>query len=125
MGHVAQRGIIGAGLILLALWLQALAPAAALRAMALAADPVAHAVICGPSGAETDPDEPAQQAPHAACQLCGLCAAGLTGAILPAAPPALAAPSWRIAAAWPIPPPPARIVSDHPPGQPRAPPASV
>jgi len=120
---VARRTLIGTGLIVLALWFQALAPLLALRAMT-AVDPIAHAVICGRAVQASDPAVPADQAPHTGCTLCTLCQAGLGAAILPDAPPAAALPAgfWQ-AISWPIPPPAALARLDRHPGQARAPPA--
>ncbi|WP_284247084.1 DUF2946 family protein, partial [Methylobacterium haplocladii] len=69
---MTHRGIIGAGLILFALWLQALAPVVGLRMLGAAADPLAGAVICSKvsTGDRAGPAEPAQ---HAGCSLCALC----------------------------------------------------
>jgi len=119
---VARRGHIGVGLVVLALWFQALAPVLALRAMAFA-DPLAHAVICGHALDAADP-APAEEGEHAACTLCGLCTAGLSGAILPDMPACGSLPAglWQ-AVAWPIPPPSPPLHSGRHPGQPRAPPA--
>lgn len=122
---MTHRGIIGAGLILFALWLQALAPVVGLRLLGVSADPLAGAVICSKaeSGDQTGPAEPEE---HAGCSLCALCTAGLAAIGLPPVPASVALPAgiWRIVS-WPIPPPDARAALDHPPGQPRAPPALV
>ncbi|GJE53884.1 MULTISPECIES: DUF2946 family protein [Methylobacterium] len=119
---MTHRGIIGAGLILFALWLQALAPVVGLRMLGASADPLAGTVICSrmPAGDQAGPAEPEQ---HAGCSLCALCTAGLAAIPLPPVPASVALPAgiWRVVS-WPIPPPAPLSAPDHPPGQPRAPP---
>lgn len=116
---------LGAGLVVLALWLQALAPAAALRAAdrARAADALVHAVICGTDlGAAIDADLPAPG--HPDCERCPFCRCT-------AAPPLPAAPEpvgrrvvWHVAA-WPTPPPPREPRPPRSPALARAPPRPV
>ncbi|MGU3539165.1 DUF2946 family protein [Methylobacterium sp. A54F] len=123
---------LGLAALLLALWVQALAPSLAVRALARAADPLAGAVICGHApdvasaeapGPITDPAEVPSPA-HAGCPACPVCAAGLASPLAPAAPDRQHPLRWRLAA-WPVPPP------AHPPvrpgriPEPRGPPAPL
>ncbi|WP_019903727.1 DUF2946 domain-containing protein [Methylobacterium sp. 77] len=124
----ASRLCLGSGLILLALWAQAIAPLAALRMPADAGasqgwstGPLGLSVICGHSE-----DAPAldEQAPASSvCKACPLCAVGLSSPILPQAPSLARRQGWN-ALAWPIPPPLAAKRPHRRTGQPRAPPLS-
>ncbi|KNY21619.1 DUF2946 family protein [Methylobacterium sp. ARG-1] len=119
-----RSGPLGAGLILLALWMQLLAPMAALR-MALAAPDMPGAILCGhaPGGDAIAASADRPVAPHD-CDVCRLCRAGMVPPPLPAVPAAARLLRWT-APAWPIPPlsdprPAPRVV-----GQPRAPPLAA
>lgn len=111
------RDIAGVASLLLALWLQALAPAVASRvhaASALRLDPA----LCGPNAGDGAAALPNQEPGCAPCPFCSPVATPTL--TLPAG--AVRRPSWRFAA-WPLPP---RSVSRAEPrqdGRPRAPPA--
>ncbi|MBA9063834.1 hypothetical protein GGQ91_003235 [Methylobacterium fujisawaense] len=116
-----RPGLLGAGLIVCALWIQALAPAVALR-MAQAPWALPGQILCGHG-----PDQATEVAigPHApaltGCGLCGLCRAGAVPPLLPTVVGLARRLRWH-AVTWPIPPP-RPIVSVHRiPGQPRGPP---
>jgi len=116
-----RPGFLGTGLILLALWVQALAPLAALR-MALAVPDMPGAILCGHPpdvdaiGAVLDQPE----APPT-CDVCRLCRAGMIPPPLPEAPGLARLLRWT-APAWPIPPPSHPKPAPRIAGQPRAPP---
>ena len=122
---IGRFRLLGAGLLLLALWVQALAPVAALRAMSAAADPLRGAIICG-HGLEAEDARLSleQPAPSPACALCRLCCAGIAMPTPPGVPPVAGHLRWR-AVSWPMPPPaePDRVARYV--GQPRAPPIPV
>ncbi|MCJ2125065.1 DUF2946 family protein [Methylobacterium sp. J-077] len=116
-----RPGLLGTGLILLALWVQALAPVVALR-MALAVPELQGAILCGhpPGGDEVGVSVEQPVAPPT-CDVCRLCRAGM----IP--PPLLEAPVFArllrwTAPAWPIPPPSRPKPMPRVAGQPRAPP---
>lgn len=120
----ARPGPLGAGLLLLALWVQALAPIAALRMEAAAVDPLAIGVICGHARDTADAGSTLerQTPPPARCDLCRLCCAGILTPTLPGAPAIARELRW-FAVSWPIPPPPGSGSAARYVGQPRAPPA--
>lgn len=135
MRSVGSARRLGAGLILLALWLQLLAPAAGVltrvrQAEAAAADALIHAILCGrdqgPDGAADlhaglHADTPAD---HAACDRCPLCRC-TAAAPLPVLPDAVAGRLvWR-RVTWPIPPPIPDIRPARNAVQARAPPETV
>ena len=125
-----SRGL-GAGLIVLALWLQLLAPAAgvlsrARQAGAAAADALIHAVLCGQAqdlgrdlGSATE--LPAERASCDHCPLCR-CAPALP---LPVMPEALVARLVWQRVLWPIPPPLHGVRPPRTAVQARAPPGTV
>jgi hypothetical protein len=125
-GNPARRrpGLLGAALILLALWVQALAPMAALR-MALVAPEMPGAILCGHTpGGDAIGISVDQPVPPPGCDLCRLCRAGMVPPPLPDLPVLARLLRWT-ASAWPIPPlsdptPAPRVV-----GQPRAPPITA
>lgn len=84
---IGRFRFLGAGLLLLALWVQALAPVAALHAMSAAADPLRDAIICGHGKAEDASLSLEQPAPSPACALCRLCCAGIAMPTLPGCAP--------------------------------------
>ena len=102
----SARGL-GAGLILLALWLQVLAPAAGLmtrarQAEAATADALIHAFLCGRGqGKSVAADLPTGGGVCDGCPLCRCTAA----APLPVAPVVTAVRLVWLHVAWPIPPP--------------------
>ena len=116
---------LGVGLILLALWLQALAPAAALRfaAEARAADALVHAIICGqdPGNALAAGLPTPVHAGHESCPFCRCTAA----APLPIAPEIVVRRVVWHAAAWPTPPPPLETRPPRSLARARAPPLNV
>ena len=121
-----RPGLLGIALIALALWVQALAPVAALRMMLIARADLPIGILCGhgpdDDGAAASVDQQDSQAP--ACALCQLCRAGLAPPPVPNGSTLARRLSWR-AVAWPIPPP----VYGQPPSRwsarPRAPPATA
>ena len=122
----STRGL-GTGLILLALWLQVLAPAAgvltrARQAEAANADALIHAALCGrDQGVSVAADLPTEGGSCERCPLCRCTAA----APLPVAPGVVAVRLVWQRVAWPIPPP---IHAFRPPRaavQARAPPGTV
>ncbi|WP_027173743.1 hypothetical protein [Methylobacterium sp. 10] len=124
----ALRLCLGGGLILLALWGQAIVPVAALRMVAdpvavvgSSADPLGLSAICG--HAEGFPAIGDQAPATPACKACPLCAVGLSSPLVPQAPSVARRQGWY-ALAWPIPPPSAPARPQRPSGQPRAPPTA-
>ena len=121
----AMRLCLGSGLILLALWGQAIAPLAGLRMMAdhavagTSVDPLVLSAICG--HAEGSPAIGDQSPAAPACKACPLCAVGLSSPLVPQAPSVARRQGWH-ALAWPIPPPSEPARPHRPAGQPRAPP---
>ncbi|CAA2144851.1 hypothetical protein [Methylobacterium bullatum] len=114
------RLCLGSGLILLALWGQAIAPLAGLRIPgALAA--LDHSAICG--HAEGSPAIGDQSPAAPACKACPLCAVGLSSPLVPQAPSVARRQGWH-ALAWSIPPPSQPARPHRPSGQPRAPPTA-
>ncbi|MCJ2143218.1 DUF2946 family protein [Methylobacterium sp. E-066] len=116
-----RPGFLGTGLILLALWVQALAPAAALR-MALAVPGLQGAILCGhpPAGDEIGASVDQPMAPPT-CDVCRLCRAGMVPPPNPEAPGLARLLRW-VAPVWPIPPPSHPKLAPRVAGQPRAPP---
>ena len=123
----------GAGLILLALWLQTLAPAAgvltrARQAEAATADALIHAVLCGQGegqgqgqGVSVAAELPTE---GAACDCCPLCRC-TAAAPLPVVPDVTAVRLvWR-RVAWPTPPPTRGLRPPRRAVQARAPPGTV
>ncbi len=86
--------------LLLALWVQSVAPGLALR-LSAPADP-GLAAICGRGLAPASLD--AQGPAQGACAACPFCASGPTSPPLPDAPQLARVLRWS-APAWPIPPP--------------------
>ncbi|SDA35102.1 hypothetical protein SAMN02799622_05992 [Methylobacterium sp. UNC378MF] len=114
-------GLLGAGLIVLALWIQALAPAVALR-MAQATAALPGLILCGHApdqavDAGIGPLAPAM----AGCGLCGLCRAGAVPPLLPTLPGLAHHLRWETVA-WLL--PPSGLAASAVPvlGQPRGPP---
>lgn len=98
------RGL-GLGLILLAVWLQTLAPAVRLHHDALqAVSSIAGAIICGHDPAS--PDEPGPTNPaHHRDHTCPFCRAPGIGPVAEAPAPPILRLVWN-PVAWPMPPPP-------------------
>lgn len=119
----AVRLCLGGGLILLALWGQAIAPLAGLRIMADPAsiDPLVLSAICGHAEGSPAIGDRSPAAP--ACKACPLCAVGLSSPLVPQAPSMARRQGWH-ALAWPIPPPSEPAHPHRPSGQPRAPPTA-
>lgn len=119
---IRRSRFLGAGLLLLALWVQALAPVAALRVLSAAADPLRDAIICG-HARDADSglagEQPAPSVP--ACGPCRLCCAGIATPTLPGVPPTAGRLRWD-AVSWPMPPPAKPNRVNRYVGQPRAPP---
>jgi len=118
---------LGVGLILLALWLQALAPVARLRQEAVRGlqsieEAIAGAILCGhaPAGPDsaTAPSAPA----HAAHHDCPFCRSHVAAPVPVTPAPVVRRLAWH-AAAWPIPPPPRPLRPPPSPRLARAPPA--
>jgi hypothetical protein len=127
MRSVGSARRLGAGLILLALWLQALAPASALmdrarQAQTTTVDALFHAAICGQDpGDAVATDAPADPAVCDRCPFCRCTAA----APLPVLPDArVGCLVWQ-RITWPIPPPAHDVRPPRITGQARAPPATV
>ncbi|MDO9428775.1 MAG: hypothetical protein Q7T93_18355 [Methylobacterium sp.] len=120
MSPAPIRTRLGIVLVILALWLQALAPGAALRLTA--PDPVAgalaHAIICGPGAPAAVASEDGMPGP---CASCPFCAGIATAPLVPAGPQVARAARWH-AVAWATPPPTPSLRRPRPSGQPRAPP---
>jgi hypothetical protein len=124
---IGRRGILGVVLIALALWTQALAPAAALRMLAAMSDPLRNPILCGPAvdGGEEVRSNVGVPAPaHPECALCQLCCAGVALPTLPSGPAAIRSVHWH-PVSWPIPPPTRARPPSRCLGQPRAPPHLV
>ena len=116
MSSAPIRARLGPVLVILALWLQALAPGAALRLPA--PDPLAHAIICGHGAQAAVAAEDGMPGPCAACPFCtGI----MTAPLVPAGPQVARAARWN-AVAWATPPPTPSLRRPRPAGQPRAPP---
>ena len=115
-----MRLCLGGGLILLALWGQAIAPLAALRIPG-AASALDHSAICGQGERSSAIEDRAPAAP--ACKACPLCAVGLSSPLVPQAPSVARRQGWH-ALAWPIPPPSVPARPHRVSGQPRAPPTA-
>lgn len=112
---------LGTGLILLALWVQALAPMAALRMASAAPGMLPGVILCGhPAGDEISASVEQPVAPPA-CEVCRLCRAGIVPPPLPGSPTVTQPLRW-LAVAWPIPPPSRPNASPRVTGQARAPP---
>lgn len=116
----ALRLCLGGGLILLALWGQAIAPLAALR-MSAAVAALDHSAICGQG--ERSPAIGDQAPATPACKACPLCAVGLSSPLVPQAPSLARRQGWH-ALAWAIPPPSEPARPHRPSGQARAPPTA-
>ncbi|MEE7491501.1 DUF2946 family protein [Methylobacterium oryzae] len=120
-----RPGLLGAGLIVLALWIQALAPAVALRMAQASPGALPGQILCGHA-----PDQAGDFGigPHApatgSCALCGLCRAGAVPPLLPASPGLARRLRWT-AVTWPIPPPLRTASAPTVTGQPRGPPRSA
>lgn len=101
-----RTGPLGAVLIALALWVQALAPVGALRMMLGAPADLATGILCGHPPDRTEAFAAVDQQNQAApvCALCQLCRAGLAPPPPPIEPIFARRLRWR-AVAWPIPPP--------------------
>ncbi|GEP09930.1 DUF2946 family protein [Methylobacterium gnaphalii] len=117
------RKAFGAALLLLALWVQTLAPALALHWDLASTGPMLDLTICGhPLG--TGDAQAAAELPQPAmpgCSHCGLCSAGVATPAMPVIPRIARALRWHVVA-WPMPPPARqRIVPIHLP-QARGPP---
>jgi len=116
------RRALSAGLLLLALWVQSVAPGLALHA-ATSVDPLRDPVICGHVPGANVADEAPPPA-GSRCKACPFCTVG------PASPPIASAPQpsralrWSIVT-WPLPPPPASQPAPHRTAQPRGPPAPI
>nr|USU33733.1 hypothetical protein NG677_08745 [Methylobacterium sp. OTU13CASTA1] len=116
MSSRALRDRLGTALLVLALWLQALAPGAALRLPP--PDPLAHAIICGHGIEAAVAAEDGMPGPCAACPFCtGIALAPL----VPTGPRVARTARWH-AVAWATPPPIPSLRRPRPAGQPRAPP---
>ncbi|SFG92004.1 hypothetical protein [Methylobacterium gossipiicola] len=113
------RHRLGALLLVLGVWLQALAPGLALAR--LAPDPLAGAILCGHTDARAVASE--DEAP-AACPACPFCAGIATAPLVPTGPALPRRTRWH-AVAWATPPPCRSLRRPRPPGQPRAPPRRV
>ncbi|MGU3663910.1 hypothetical protein ACLBX9_06955 [Methylobacterium sp. A49B] len=129
MRSVGSARRLSTGLILLALWLQALAPASALmdrarqaRAQATAVDALIHAAICGRvQDRAVAADAPADPVVCDRCPFCRCTAA----APLPVVPDArVGCLVWQ-RITWPIPPPAHDVRPPRIAGRARAPPATV
>ncbi|GJE16962.1 DUF2946 family protein [Methylobacterium marchantiae] len=116
----AMRLCLGSGLILLALWGQAIAPLAALQIPAAVAG-LDHSAICGHS--ENAPAIGDRAPASTSCKACPLCAVGLSSPILPQAPSVARRQAWH-ALVWPIPPPASPDRPHRRSGQARAPPSA-
>ncbi|MGU3464924.1 DUF2946 domain-containing protein [Methylobacterium sp. C33D] len=107
---------------MLALWIQALAPAVALRMAQADRGALPGQILCGHA---PDLAEPLTVGPHApatgSCALCGLCRAGAVPPPLPASPGLARRLRWT-AVAWPIPHPDRATSVPAVIGQPRGPP---
>lgn len=114
---------LGVGLILLALWLQALAPVVRLRLEAVQPlQAVAGAVICGHDQAGPDGvGNPSAPAPGP-CHDCPFCRAHASPPIPVAPQPSIRRLSWD-PVSWPIPPPPVPLAPPPSGRLARAPPA--
>ena len=113
---------LGAGLILLALWVQALAPMAALRMALTAPGMLPGAILCGhPAGDDAIGATVEQPVAPPACEVCRLCRAGIVPPPLTGSPTVARLLRW-IAVAWSIPPPSRPDAPQRITGQPRAPP---
>jgi hypothetical protein len=121
-----RPSLFGAGLIALALWVQALAPLGALQTMLAEPADLPLGILCGHG-----PDDPASiaavdqpgQGAHP-CALCQLCCAGLASPPLPSGPALANRVRWH-AVAWPIPPPVCRQAECHRSTRARAPPQTA
>ena len=114
--------LLGTGLVLLALWVQALAPMAALRMALAGGEWLPGAVLCGHVAATSAVDvavEPPFMPP--ACEVCRLCRAGLSPPPWPSSPVIARSLRW-ISVAWSVPPPSRLGPTPRFAGQPRAPP---
>ncbi|MCJ2057689.1 DUF2946 domain-containing protein [Methylobacterium sp. J-048] len=119
-----RPGLLGTGLILLALWVQVLAPMAALR-MALSASQMPGTILCGhPTGSDAISVSADLPATPPACDVCRLCRAGMVPPPIPDVPARAGRLRWT-ASAWPIPPPAHPKPAPRVVGQPRAPPVTA
>lgn len=123
---LGRRGFLGVGLLVLALWTQALAPAAALRMLSALSDPLLNPVICGHAATVSDDggevEQPASTLPD--CDLCQLCCAGITLPTLPRIAAVTRNLCWQ-PVVWPIPPPTTSTLPSCHLRQPRAPPSTA
>lgn len=115
-----MRLCLGSGLILLALWGQAIAPLAAFRVSGAVAA-LDHSAICGQGERSPAIGDQAPAAP--ACKACPLCAVGLSSPLVPQAASVARRQGWH-ALAWSIPPPSVLARPHRPSSQPRAPPTA-
>ncbi|WCS25217.1 DUF2946 domain-containing protein [Methylobacterium sp. NMS14P] len=120
-----RPGLPGAVLIVLALWIQALAPALALRVAQADRGALPGQILCGHApdlagDLAVGPGAPAT----GSCALCGLCRVGAVPPLLPASPGLARRLRWA-AATWPIPPPVRTASAPAVIGQPRGPPRSA
>lgn len=100
-----RPGVLGAALILLALWIQVLAPGVTLRMSTAAAEALPGAILCGHGPDRSDAGDSVERpTPAPTCALCHLCCAGLASPFVPE-PPVLARPLHWIPVAWPMPQP--------------------
>jgi len=120
-----RPGLPGAVLIVLALWIQALAPAVALRMAQADRGVLPGQILCGHAADQVGDVAIGLHAPATgSCALCGLCRAGAVPPLLPASPGLARRLRWT-AVAWPIPPPARAASVPIIVGQPRGPPRSA
>lgn len=121
-----RPSLFGAGLIALALWVQALAPLGALRMMLAGPTDLPLGILCGHGPDNVAPiaavDQQGQAAPG--CSVCQLCRAGLAPPPLPTRPTLARRVRWH-AVAWPIPPPVRSQAECHRSTRARAPPQTA
>ncbi|MCE4226723.1 DUF2946 family protein [Methylobacterium sp. C25] len=104
--HWTGSRLLGAALLLLALWVQTLAPALALHWDLASAGPTLDLTICGHTLAPGD-DVSGVATPQPSmpgCSHCGLCSAGVATPTLPSLPVIARTLRWLVVS-WPMPPP--------------------